>query len=119
MHKLLHFGGVVVRVEAPPLFSILFGDAASLKKTCEVTLVTKISLSRRLHISVEEATSPLVWWKTNATRFPTLAYLAWQFLVNPGSHIEMETIFNVAGVLTSFYRCRLGLSNVNGLIMNL
>ena len=76
-----------------------------------------ISLFRRLHIPVEEAASPLAWWKTKATRFPTLAYLARQFLGNHGSHIETGRNFSVAIVLTSLWCCRIGLSNVNGLIM--
>lgn len=117
MHKLLHPGGIATRVEEPPLSSILFGDAASPEEACEGTLVAEVSLFRRLQIPVEEAASPLAWWKANATRFPSLAYLARQFLGIPGSQIETERIFSVAGVLTSLRRCRLGLSNVNGLIM--
>ena len=117
MHKLLHPGGGVARVEAPPLSSILFGDAASPEEACEGILIAEVSLFRRLQIPVEEAASPLAWWKTNATRFPTLAYLARKFLGIPGSQIETERIFSVAGILTSLRRCRLGLSNVNGLIM--
>ena len=110
-------GGVAARVEAPPPSSILFGDAASSGEACEGTLVAEVSLFRQLQIPFEEAASPLAWCKANATRFPTLAYLARQFLGIPGSHIETERIFSVVGDLTSLRRCRLGLSNVNGLIM--
>ena len=85
MHKLLHPGGVDARVEAPPLSSILFGDAASPEEACEGTLVVEVSLFQRLQIPVEEATSPLAWCKANTTQFPTLAYLARQFLGIPGS----------------------------------
>ena len=59
----------------------------------------------------------MAWWKANATRIPTLAYLAQQFFGIPGSYIEMERIFSVAEVLINLRRRRLGLSNVNGLIM--
>jgi hypothetical protein len=110
-------GGIAACVKAPPLSSILFGDAASPEETCESTLVAEVSLFRRLQIPVEEAASPLAWCKANATRFLTLAYLARQFLGIRGSQIETKRIFSVAGVLTSLCCCRLGLSNVNGLIM--
>ena len=64
-----------------------------------------------------EAEEPLTWWKLNASRFPSVAFLARQILAIPGSQIETERIFSIAGVLTSLRRCRLGLNNLDSLIM--
>ena len=72
MHKLLYPSGIAARVETPPPSSILFGDAASPEEACEGTIVAEVSLFRRLQIPVEEAASPLAWWKAKVLGFQPL-----------------------------------------------
>ncbi len=46
-----------------------------------------------------------------------MARLAKQILAILGSQIEIEQIFNIVGVFTSLRKCRLGVENLDSLVM--
>ena len=117
VHKFLNPGDSPATQLDPAPSSILFGAPASAEEACEGILIAELSLFRRLTIVHPEAEEPLAWWKLNASRFPSVSFLARQILAIPGSQIETERIFSIAGVLTSLRRCRLGLNNLDSLIM--
>jgi hypothetical protein len=117
VHKFLNPGGSPAMQLDPAPSSILFGAPASIEEACEGIPIAELSLFRRLTIVHPKAEEPLAWWKLNASRFPSVSFLARQILAIPGSQIETERIFSIAGVLTSLRRCRLGLNNLDSLIM--
>jgi hypothetical protein len=65
----------------------------------------------------DDARSPLPWWKEHARLYPNVAFLAKQILAILGSEIAIERIFSVSRVLISLCRCRLGLTNLDALVM--
>jgi hypothetical protein len=117
VHKFMNPGGSPTTTLDHAPSNILFGAPASAEEACEGILIAELSLFRRLTIVHPEAEEPLTWWKLNASRFPSVSFLARQILAIPGSQIETERIFSIASVLTSLRRCRLGLNNLDSLIM--
>lgn len=95
----------------------LFGAPASTAEASKGLLLGELSLFRRLVVEPINVACPLLWWKEHESRFPTVAFVARQFLGIPGSQIECERIFSIAGILTSLRRCRLGTENLNALVM--
>lgn len=78
----------------------------------------ELSLFRRLVIDKEDLQEgPLTWWKHNEAKFPNVGFLARQYLGIPGSQIEIERIFSVAGVLMNLLRTKLGIDNLESLVM--
>ena len=67
--------------------------------------------------TMKEKGSVLLWWKDQELRFPTLAFLAKQIFGIPGSQIECERVFSIAGLLTGLRRCRLGSRNLEQLVL--
>ena len=61
-------------------------------------------------------TCPLKWWARHATLYPSLAELARVVLAVPGSQIECERIFSLAGLLTSQLRNRMSPENLASLV---
>jgi hypothetical protein len=89
---------------------ILFGAAALLEEAMEGAIVKELYLFRRLVIDKEDLhEGPLNWWKHNEAKFPNVGFLARQYLGIPGSQIETERIFSVAGVFTNLQRTKLGI----------
>lgn len=58
-------------------------------------------------------TNPLVWWKAEQRRFPTLSILAKKYLCICGTSVPSERIFSTGGYIVSNYRSRLLPKNVN------
>jgi hypothetical protein len=54
---------------------------------------------------------------SNVAMFPTFAYLARGILGKLGSHIETKRIFFIMGILTCFCHCKLGLKNLDFLVL--
>ena len=48
--------------------------------------------------------NPLDWWRAHSTLYPSLANLARIVLAVPGSQIECERVFSLAGLMTSHLR---------------
>jgi uncharacterized membrane protein len=61
--------------------------------------------------------NPLMWCVTHQAQFPHVALVAQQILVIVGSQIEIEQIFNLAGVITNLQWSRIGIDNLHRLIM--
>ena len=61
-------------------------------------------------------TSPLTWWRAHATLYPSLANLARIVLGVPGSQIECERIFSLAGLLTSRLRNRMSPERLDDIV---
>ena len=55
---------------------------------------------------------PLQWWKLHQTSFPIIAEVAKIVLSVPGSQIECERVFSLAGLLTTRLRNRLTTANL-------
>ena len=64
----------------------------------------------------EIETSPLVWWKVEYRRFPTLSQLAKKYLCIPATSVPSERVFSSGGHIVSSLRARLHPKNVNKLI---
>ena len=60
--------------------------------------------------------SPLSWWAKHATIYPSLAELARIVLGIPGSQIECERVFSLAGLLTSQLRNRMSPENLDSIV---
>jgi hypothetical protein len=60
---------------------------------------------------------PLTWWKFDELQFPNISFIARQIFEILGFEIEMERIFSIVGVLTSLCRCRLGVDNLDKLVI--
>lgn len=95
----------------------LFGAPASITEASKGLLLGELSLFRRLVVEPDTVACPLQWWKEHEKRFPTVGFVARQLLGIPGSQIECERIFSIAGILTSLRRCRLGTENLDALVM--
>ena len=61
-------------------------------------------------------TCPLKWWSRHATLYPSLAEVARIVLGVPGSQIECERIFSLAGLLTLQLRNRMSPENLASLV---
>ena len=96
----------------------LFGAGASEEEAAEGLLQKELSLFCRVVIESRDLEEgPLEWWRVNEALLPCVGSLARQYLGIPGSQIETESIFSVVGILTNLRRSRLGLENLNNLIM--
>jgi hypothetical protein len=47
----------------------------------------------------------------------TISFLAYQILGIPGSQIETEGILSMVGVLCALHRCKLGMKNLDALVL--
>jgi hypothetical protein len=50
-------------------------------------------------------------------QFPHVSFMAYQLLEIVGSQIEIEHIFNVVGIITNLPWSRLGIDNLNHLVL--
>ena len=94
------------------------GDTESLpvtSLTCEQRASNEINSYLDFPIAKPE-TSPLVWWKTECRRFPTLSRLAVKYLCICGTSVPSERVFSRGGQIVSAHRSRLHPKNVNKLI---
>lgn len=57
--------------------------------------------------------NPLLWWRANAARYPTLARLAKYFLCIPATSTPSEHLFSAAGYIASKRRASLSADHVN------
>jgi hypothetical protein len=68
-------------------------------------------------VKPEHCLLPLTWWKSHELQFPNISFVARKVFRILGSHIEIERIFSIAGVLTSLHHCRLGVENLDKLVI--
>jgi hypothetical protein len=82
----------------------IFNVGTSMEKS-SCALVVKLSLFRRLSISLATCVDPLAWWWIHETQFPNVSFLVKQLLRILGSQIEIECVFNLAsGLITLRHR---------------
>ena len=60
--------------------------------------------------------SPLVWWKRNEGRYPTLSRMARKYLALPATSTPSERAFSIAGSIVNKKRACLLPENVNMLV---
>ena len=94
----------------------LFQTSETTAETTRDVVKRELSHFRRFQVGVEQSKCPLQWWKLHEPKFPTVALLARQIPGIPGSQIETERIFSIAGVLTALRRCRLQTKNLDKMI---
>lgn len=85
----------------------------SMKVKSELRMFQK---ARDLPAFASQEVSPLSWWAAHAKLYPTIAELARIVLAVPGSQIECERIFSLAGLLTSQLRNRMSPENMGSLV---
>ncbi len=95
----------------------IFGAMASNEATLHGLLKNELSLFHCLHVKLEIYLLPLTRWNSHEIWFPNISFVAWQFFWIPKSQIEIEQIFNIVGMLTSLWHCKLGVENLNKLVM--
>ncbi len=96
----------------------IFGLVASNGCTLHELLKNELGLFRHLFVKLDQACLwPLTWWKSHEVRFSNVSFIAWQILGILGSHIEIKRIFSLVGVLTSLQHYKLGVDNLNKLVM--
>ena len=88
-----------------------------------IELTRKVEIELRLFRKAKDLpdfadtkVSPLRWWAQHATTYPLLAELARIVLAVPGSQIECERIFSLAGLLTARLRNRMSPENLASLV---
>jgi hypothetical protein len=77
----------------------IFGVGASIEESSRALVVGELSLFRRLSIVLVICDDPLAWWCIHETQFPNVGFLAKQLFEISGSHIEIEHVFNLVGML--------------------
>jgi len=60
---------------------------------------------RHYQVDVKDIKCPLQWWEKHENMFPIVGFCAKQTLGIVGSQIEIEKIYSLAKILTSFKRC--------------
>jgi hypothetical protein len=104
-------------IEGDYAFDSFFDAPTTTDEAGKGLLISELSLYRKLLVPANAEIAPLAWWKENGRRFSNVSFLARQILAIPGSQIETERIFSLAGVLCNLRRCRLGLENLDALVM--
>ena len=80
-------------------------------------MLIELSLFWQVVVDLADIACPLMWWKEQEFHFLVVAYAACQFLGIPGSQIECERIFSIAGICTTLRPSRLGTTNRDALVM--
>lgn len=63
------------------------------------------------------ARDPLTWWKMDCNQFPNVGFLVKWILRTLGNQIECKRIFSIIGILTNLCKWKLGLINLEALVM--
>jgi len=87
-------------------------DEAALLAVAEAELRT----FRCCNMLPKRTEDPLKWWKKHASSFPLISELARIALCVPGSQIECERVFSLAGLVTMHLRNRMNLDNMGACV---
>jgi hypothetical protein len=60
--------------------------------------------------------TPLVWWSQHVMQFSCVFFLACQILCIVGSQSDIESSFNVVGLITSLQQSKLEIENFDHMI---
>lgn len=125
------FSATAVRGESPPpakrakqddnpspldvLDSILGGSAATGSAVPGSEVLSELATYLQSD-PVTRSESAMEWWRSNATKFPTLAAIAKCFLCAPPSSVESERLFSAAAEIYTDRRNRLMPKNADMLL---
>ena len=85
--------------------------------TEDIAETTAYELGRyKLEKKLGDGEDPLLWWKINQNRFPSLASLAKTVLCIPATSVSCERLFSSAGYIMNKTRCSLDPQNVTMLV---
>ena len=90
-------------------------DERALQKSVELELKS-FWRSTLLPKAGDKKVIPLLWWRQYEDEFPVLGNLARLALATPGSHIECERVFSLAGLITKSLRNRMCHDNLAMLV---
>jgi hypothetical protein len=113
----LNFNGLIEVTQVDVDEDSIFGVMTSNDITLHGLLRNELNMFRHLHVKPKDYMLPLTWWKIHETWFPNVFFVVQQFLGVLGSQIEIDRIFNIIGVLTNFWCCKLGIDNLDKLVM--
>ncbi len=95
----------------------IFDLVSSNEATLQGLLNNKLSLFHHLHVKFEHCLLPLTWWKSHELQFPNISFVAKQLLRMSRSQIEIKRLFDIARILTSLHCYRLGVENLDKLVI--
>jgi hypothetical protein len=95
----------------------IFGAMTSNEVTLHGLLLNELNLFRHLHVKPKDFIMPLTWWKIHDAQFLNVSSVVQQLLGIHGSYIKTKRIFNIARNLTSFRHYKLGIDNLDKLVM--
>jgi hypothetical protein len=106
LHPLVEYEGVVVdeRVEEDMSLDIFEMTTNTSDPTMKLVNI-ELLIFRCYQMDVKDIKCPLQWWEKHESMFPTIDFCARQILGIVGSQIEIERIFSLARILTSFRKC--------------
>ncbi|MGH0125645.1 UNVERIFIED_CONTAM: hypothetical protein FKN15_028197 [Acipenser sinensis] len=84
--------------------------------TSKETLIQREMMIYASETPLNISEDPLIWWKNNQTRFPSLAALAKSMLSIPATSVLSERVFSKAGMLVNKLRSSLKPENVDAII---
>jgi hypothetical protein len=96
---------------------LIFGAMASNEATFHGLLKNELGLFCHLPMKLEDCLFFLTWWKSHEICFLNYFFVARKILGILGSQIETKRIFSIVGMLTNLRCCRLGVNNLNKLVM--
>jgi hypothetical protein len=94
----------------------IFGVSAFMEESSCALVVGELSLLMRLYVTPTTCVDPLIWWRIHETQFPNVSFPIKQTLGIPGPQIDMECVFNPAGVLIALSCCRLQVDDLDQII---
>jgi hypothetical protein len=103
----------VTPIDDGSIFGAMTSNATALHKL----LNNELGLVCHLHVKPKDFVLPLTQWKSHEAFFPNVFFVARHILRIHGFYIEIEKKINIDGMLTSLWRCRLGVYNLDKLVM--
>jgi hypothetical protein len=94
-----------------------FGQIVFVDDAIMSTLKNELHIFQWLCVQPTKTKNFLVWWVAHVVKFPHVSFLFCQVLGIVGSYIETKRIFNIACVIMNLRQFRLGIDNLDRLIL--